>query len=868
MSQHDNSNTNARAYLVGLAGAIANRNFPIRADRARIGRDAAQCDIVLELPIVSKCHAVLEMTGPQAVIVDQQSRNGTFVNGAPVTRRELRDGDIVSFGPGNTASLRFHVAGAESGGHVARTQGAVTERQSGAAPAPAAPSNTDRQAAMRATTAPTSPQVASTIVRAADKPVLRIGRAPDNDVLLEAPGVSRYHASLTYGGQQPVIADLGSTNGTFVNGEPLKAPRLLHPTDMVSLGGFLLRVEGRSIRRVDLSVSRVSAWNVTKIIDGKTIIKDISLALWPREFIGLMGPSGCGKSTLMDSLNGLRPATSGAVYINDLDLYRNFDSLRRSIGHVPQHDILHETLTVGRTLYYVARLRLPKGTPPEQIRRVVDETILSVGLAEQRDTQFRQLSGGQQKRLSLAVELITKPSFIFLDEPTSPLDPETTENMMMLFRQLADEGRIVVMVTHRFEKFEEMHHVAILTKGGRLAFFGPPHEALDYFKCRVPTEIYRHIGSRDPDEISNAFKQSSQYREYVGGRIEEAQEMVRSRAQGHPAQTAAQRGTEREFGLGQWMTLTRRYFEVKLKDVRNTMLLLLQAPLIAILLGLITGNSLNDTKTLFFAAVISIWFGSNNAVREIVAEVPIYIRERLVNLKIPSYVFSKFTILGGIAFVQCLMFLGILVAFGRLNGGDFLILMVLLYLTSLGGIAMGLFFSALVKTTEKAMTVLPLIIIPQLLLGGLFKPIDDVYVDLLNNRPASVKDFEQYEKAKASLEKGQSTAEIGIPPIKKNGGLGPAAIASAPMMSRWSFDGLLHAVSIDNPENKDGVATRDFLAMSTYVAGYQHVLDKQGESQIVSAYRLRVFMDMAILAAFVALFLALTMWALKRKDVL
>ena len=441
---------------------------------------------------------------------------------------------------------------------------------------------------------------------------------------------------------------------------------------------------------------------------------------------------------------------------------------------------------------------------------------------------------------------------------------------MDLFRKLADDGRIVVMVTHRFEKFEQMHHVAILTKGGRLAFFGPPYEALRYFGCNQPTEIYRHIGSRDPDQLSNSFRQSPEYQQYVGGRISEAQQLMRGKA-AHADSTHAQRGAGRDVGISQWVTLTRRYLEVKFKDLRNTALLLLQAPLIAILLALISGNSINEAKTLFFAAVISIWFGANNAIREIVAEFPIYQRERLVNLKIPSYVFSKFAVLGAIGAIQCLLLVTIIVAFGRLNGDDFFSLFLILYLTSLAGVTMGLFFSALVKSTEKAMTVLPLILIPQILLGGMFMPIDDVYINLATNKPATAADYERSKSARPqtagqpSSPQGQASA---VQTIKKTTGMGAGSIASFPIIARWSFDALTHTVSIDNPKNKEGFETRDVLAMSVYVAGYQSVLDGKLPGEIRTAFTLRVLLNLFMLVVFTGLFLALTMWALKRKDVL
>jgi ABC-type multidrug transport system ATPase subunit/pSer/pThr/pTyr-binding forkhead associated (FHA) protein len=852
-------------HLIGLSGSMSGTRINLIAPQAIIGRDPEMCNIVLDNSMVSRRHAAIDIDGQNnATLSDLGSTHGTFVNGERITSRTLKEGDRVGFGPQGVLAFAYRFREAQ-------------EIQLSLSPAPDVSSIRERLAASarlatteRLSASPTpypSPYPStntpagppSSGVRVANLPVIRMGRAPDNEIVLDAPGVSRYHATLTYRGDaMPILTDLGSANGTFVNGEPTPQPRPINAQDIIFLGGFLLRVDGRNIRRHDLSASRISAWHINKQIGDKTILKDISLAISPREFVGLMGPSGCGKSTLMDALNALRPATSGAVYINDLDLYRNFDALRRSIGHVPQRDILHDALSVERTLYYAAKLRLPNGTSEEQARHTLNEVIHMVGLDEFRGNQFRQLSGGQQKRLSLAIELITKPSFIFLDEPTSPLDPETTENMMMLFRRLADEGRIIVMVTHRFEKFELMHQVAILTKGGQLAFFGPPQEAMTYFQCREPAEIYRNIAARQPDEISRTFQSSPVYQRYISERIAEAQEIAQTTGQSK----TGQRGTDRKASLGQWLTLTRRYLEIKLKDSRNTMLLVLQAPVIAFILSIITGNAINDGKALFIAAIISIWFGANNAIREIVSETPIYMRERLVNLKIPSYVFSKFTVLSGVALVQCLLFVGILVWLERLDGSDFPALVLILYLTSLCGITMGLACSALVNSTEKAMSILPLILIPQLLLSGFLKPVDDLYVTAEGKATTAV-EYRRYEDTK-----GQQPAKMNQMPAKppvlvsKHEGLGGAAYAADLMVARWSIDALAHVVSIDDKK------ARDRLAAQMTVASYDQVLKQESESNVVESYRSRVLLDASILGAFAAVFLILTMLALKRKDTL
>jgi ABC-type multidrug transport system ATPase subunit/pSer/pThr/pTyr-binding forkhead associated (FHA) protein len=877
MTQSGEHGALEKPYLLGLVGSLTNRKFFLERGKQLVGRDAAECQIVLEQAVVSRRHAEFETDERGRVtLADVAGRQATFVNGVAITRRELENGDQVGFGPSGVIAFSFHTPASASSSVDPATVKNATSRadELRARFTTAAQKAATSKAAVHQSLATPSTSASPPVTPAAsqihyapasEKPVLTIGRAPDNDIVLDAPGVSRHHASLIYnGGAQPAITDTGSTNGTFVNGEPLTEARPLGQHDLVFLGGFLLRVEGRGVRRHDLSASRITARQITKEIGGKTILKDVSLAFYPREFIGLMGPSGCGKSTLMDALNGLRPATTGAVLVNDLDLYRNFDALRRSIGYVPQRDVLHDVLTVERTLFYTAKLRLPEATPVQELQRIVGEVIVTVGLDEHRTTQFRQLSGGQQKRLSLAVELITKPNFIFLDEPTSPLDPETTENMMLLFRRLADEGRIVVMVTHKFEKFDEMHQVAILTKGGRLAFYGPPREALNYFGCREPGEIYRRIAGREPEELNRAYNASPTYQKYVAGRIAETEELTRTSGSmpvgGGAGGGASSGSAERRFGFKQWLTLTQRYLEMKLKDRRNTLLLLAQAPIIAAILALITGSNLNDPKTIFIGAIIAIWFGANNAVREIVSEVPIYTRERLVNLKIPSYVLSKFVVLSGIGLIQCALFVVILIALGCLSGGDFLSLTLILYFTLLAGVSMGLLFSAVVNSSEKAMSVLPLILIPQLLLGGFLKPLDDIYINLRTNKPVAVADYERAEKDKNQSDSGRTSAPPD--PVKKFDGLGAARIGGDLMIARWSIEALAHAVSIKDTE------ARGHLPTTMTVRAYESVLDGEDESEIKSAYRQRVALDMTVLGGFSILFLLLTMWALKRKDVL
>ena len=844
--------------LRGLVGSVEGHRVPINRTFLTLGRDT-QCEIALDHAFLSRRHATFHRDRTSHVVVrDLGSTHGTYVNGSQVQKSPLRDGDIVGFGPQGLLTFRFESGTArESSPEKSEIPSARTARPS----IPNATSSTvDTRSRRRPRADSQSPRVATS-----SQSLLRIGRALDNDVVLASPGVSRYHAQIDYASGAPCLSDVGSLNGTFVNGQPVRQGRHLAPDDLVFLGGFLLRVNGREISSNDLSSSRLTASKITQAYGDLTVIRDVSFAILPREFVGILGPSGCGKSTLMDALNGLRPAKSGKVFINELDLYQDFDAVRRSMGYVPQRDILHDQLTVDRTLYYAALLRLPERVSRQDVRHTIDDVVRLVGLTDQRERSFKQLSGGQQKRLSLAIELLTKPTFLFLDEPTSPLDPETSENLMLLFRHLADEGRIVVMVTHKFEKFEQMHQIILLTKGGYLAYFGPPKDALRYFECRRPSGLYRKVGEREPHEIGQEFETSKDFQTHVATRLKEskqAADTAQSLGATAPASSSVPDGSSR---FRQWRILTARYFEIKLKDRRNTLLLIGQAPVIAFILAVIASGTVNDAKTLFIGAVIAVWFGGNNAIREIVSELPIYKRERLVNLKIPSYLWSKFTVLGVIAFVQSILFVGTLVLFGSLDQEDAYWVGATLCLTAFGGVSLGLLCSAAVNSTEKAMSVLPLILVPQLLLSGFMKPLDDFYLNPVTQAPASQAQYLDYQRlSEADEAPGKSPEDASgadsVAPVTMVEGLGNARLASALILARWSVDGLVHCVSRTDTE------TRARLARRFFIAAYDHVWAGDSTAEIESAFRRHTYLNWLAILLTIAVYLTLAGLALKRRD--
>jgi ABC-type lipopolysaccharide export system ATPase subunit len=253
-----------------------------------------------------------------------------------------------------------------------------------------------------------------------DKNELTIGRAESNDIRIDGLQISNHHARLRRSGSEVVIEDLYSTNGVFINGTRA-SKQVIRPGDAAQIGSFIIRVDQTGNVGVFDSRSkiRIDVVNVSREVKGRygvkiNVLDGISLSIQPNEFVGLLGPSGAGKSSLIEAMNGVRPTRRGNVLINNLDISRHFDSLKQAIGYVPQEDIIHRELSVYRTLYYVARLRLSRDVSKREIDQIVNEVMDVTGLAERRSVQISKLSGGQRKRVSIAVELITKPSVIFL----------------------------------------------------------------------------------------------------------------------------------------------------------------------------------------------------------------------------------------------------------------------------------------------------------------------------------------------------------------------------------------------------------------------------------------------------------------------
>jgi ABC transport system ATP-binding/permease protein len=737
-----------------------------------LGRDLST-DICIDAAaaVVSRRHAEIRWEGNQFVLIDLRSFNGTLLNDQRISSpTPLSDGDRIQLGLGGPV-LRFRST------NVSQPTGAhaqvVNLEQKDSSPLP---SHTDSlgdaknfqrtmvlnqsQRSPRPQATPTASQAKKLLIKRSfdNKSSLTVGRASDNDIPLDGLQISNYHAKFLKDGNNVLIEDSGSTNGVYVNGERITAKHTIQKQDVVQLGPFVIQVEeGPSIAVFDTrSKTRIDALDITKIVPNRSgsgtvkLLDDVDLSIQPNEFIGLLGPSGAGKSTLMDALNGMRPPTGGRVYINELDFYQHLDSLKQSIGYVPQEDIIHRELTVYRTLYYIARLRLSRDLSEQEIDQIVNEVMDVTGLSERRNVVVGQLSGGQRKRVSIAVELITQPSVIFLDEPTSGLDPGTEEKIMKLFRQIAESGRTVILTTHAMENVRLFDKIVLLMRG-KLIFYGSPQEILAhvnaesfkdlYDKLELPIEEQlKKLPPLSPNAKPEERRAYEERREQITESVAEDwkkrfqstevyQRNIKQPLTGIKRETSAPAVTRSHAtiadALRQWITLARRYMEVLGRDRLNLMILLGQAPIIALLTYLVVGAKSPRDFPYFMLALVSIWFGTSVSSREIVKERAVYNRERMVNLRLLPYVGSKLLVLSFIVILQCLLLFGTLkllsvaglIYLPGIYGG--LPQLLTMILTSMVGIAIGLLISATVKTSEMATSLVPLILIPQILFSGL-----------------------------------------------------------------------------------------------------------------------------------------------------
>ena len=561
--------------------------------------------------------------------------------------------------------------------------------------------------------------------------ILTIGRLPECDLEISSPLVSREHAKLYCGPLGVEIEDLHSSNGTFVNGQRLNGRVRLKQGDRVTIASFAFLFTGEALEPIDMS-GRVCVevrGLYKEVVDRSSkktrrLLDDISLVIEPGEFVVIFGTSGSGKSTLLDALNGRRHATGGKVLYNGTDLYASFDAFRATIGYVPQQDIVHRKISVRHALEYTAHLRLPPDTSEEEIRSYIDGVLNKVGLAEKAELPIdtpAPLSGGQLKRVSLAVELVANPNILFLDEVTSGLDAGTDKRMMRLFANLAADQKTVICVTHTLENIDVCHQVVLLHKG-KLVYFGPPKEAAGHFGVQRLSDVYELLESSPANLWEENFRQSAFYQTYILDRLSSHDPNNSTTHKLTEQNTVKNRS--RWFDWRQTITLMRRYLDLIVSDQKNLLILLLQAPLIAVVIGLVfdtkgfpAQRAAAESQIFFILVLSAIWFGTLNSARELVKELPIYLRERSVNLGIMPYLISKLLPLAVLCLIQCALLIGIVSLLVSLPG-SYTWRVAALFTAGMAATCMGLAVSAFVDSNDKAVAMAPILLIPQVVLSN------------------------------------------------------------------------------------------------------------------------------------------------------
>ncbi len=591
-----------------------------------------------------------------------------------------------------------------------------------------------------------------------DRPVV-LGRVAGEGVDLElnAPTISRRHASIEsvdVNGKQRFLLRNFSSNGVFVDRQEVTTSCVLNPSATIKIGPFTFVLQHDELVFVDRGEQiRLDAEQITRVVKLKhrslCLLNDVSLAIEPGQFVALVGGSGAGKSTLLRALLGIERCEGGRIFLNGDDLTTNFNIYRNLVGYVPQSDIVHTNLQVKEVLTYAAKLRLPADA---DLPSIIDRTLHQIELVDRQHTLVKSLSGGQLKRVSIGVELLTDPKLFFLDEPTSGLDPGLDKKMMQLLRQLADKGRTIVLVTHATSNITLCDRIALMGLGGNLCYFGPPQEAIDYFQ--IPSgdfaDIYIHLETAAAVlQSATQFKASDRYREYVASRLSV------------PATTASSDRLPppqpvKQSVFKQMQILTQRYLQLIRRDPVYLGLSLLTAPLGIELITIATQTKdVSATKpfihpfvgspdalraglalkVLFVFTCAAIWVGLAGSLQEIVKESAIYLRERLVNLRLSAYIGSKVAVLAALAAIQSILVtLVVLVGF-RAPSPDLipwpLGLTITTFLTITAAFSLGLMVSAGVKNSAQANSALPLLLLPQIIFAGVLFNMEKVEIGKL-----------------------------------------------------------------------------------------------------------------------------------------
>lgn len=640
-------------------------------------------DIVLLSPLVSVNHGYFELSNNKISVVDNQSTNGIFVNNNKIAASPLKDGDSIKIDDPVDPLNRGVI-------FILSTNDKVTSWQQ---------------------------------IDLEKKQVITIGRDSSSDIVINHISVSLKHAIITEKNHKFIIKDNNSTNGIMINGELLTGEISLKERDVILIANAKLIFYKNNIlyQTYDSGVS-LEAADITKTVKVKGKKKDISqhvsLSIKPGQFVAFVGGSGAGKSTFMNCISGVSRPTSGKVYVNGNDLFKNYAVLKNIIGYVPQQDIVFTDLTLKDMLKYAAELRMPDDATEEEKKNRIKAVLETVELTGKEDVMIKNLSGGQRKRASIAVELIADPKLFFLDEPTSGLDPGTERSIMKTLRKMADSGKTIILVTHTTLNLHLCDKIAFFGTEGRLCFSGAPNEALSFFNVTDFVDIYTLL-NEDTKTWYDKFN-NSEYKDHI--------------TKEDSGKTTKEKN-KKSFAK-QFLTLSKRYAKTIINNKQQLLLLLAQAPIIAYLLSLVVTdnlfNSYDEAKTLLFAmASASIWLGLLNSIQEICKERVILQKEYMANLKLSAYLGSKMLIQCLLGFIQAVLLvttfsLLVEVPSTGVVTSWYLETTVVCFTTIISASSLGLVVSSLSKNSSVAMSFAPLLLVPQLLFSGMLFPLEGV----------------------------------------------------------------------------------------------------------------------------------------------
>jgi ABC-type multidrug transport system ATPase subunit/predicted component of type VI protein secretion system len=550
-----------------------------------------------------------------------------------------------------------------------------------------------------------------------------IGRATDNDIVIQDVLASRNHAFLTQTPLGTEIRDAHSVNGTFVNGVRVGSA-VLTEGDVVTIGNVDLVFTGDTLVRRTEAATRTGGLEVNSVcftVDhGKQLLDHITLTARPGTLTAIIGGSGAGKTTLSRLIAGYTTPSSGTVTFEGHNIHSEYASMRSRIGMVPQDDVVHRQLTVNQALGYAAELRLPPDTSKADREQVVAQVLEELELTKHADTRVDKLSGGQRKRASVALELLTGPSLLILDEPTTGLDPALDRQVMMMLRQLADAGRVVLIVTHSVSYLDVCDQLLLVAPGGKTAFLGPPGQIGAAMGTTNWADIFAKVGA-DPDEANRRFLAENKAPSAVPSES-------RPGDLGEPVHTDV---------LRQFSTVARRQMRLVVSDRGYTVFLALLPFLIGVLTLTVRGKSgygMSDPlgnnpaqadQILVMLNVGAVFMGTALTIRDLVGERPIFRREQAVGLSTAAYMGAKIVVFSVFAIVQAAIATTIsIIGWGKPLSGAVLLgdvrleLFVTVAATCVASALLGMALSALAQSQDQIMPMLVVSIMSQLVFSG------------------------------------------------------------------------------------------------------------------------------------------------------